>query len=478
MVSTLISGRKMWLKISLFFLILAPTDLAAQHWKYPTELDAKMERILNFKNVNENVTAVPNISKVLLPIELLPTSVEIMLDVLLINSPENLKKAAQTNSILLEKVETFKNKSAEWGYVKTRLMLNKTVLHALQGEYISTLWAFYQTFSQLSGTMDKHPEFPPLHTLASLFNKGLAATREYDSKLKYLLPNPIAVNPELLKHEWSTVDKPLFESFNIIFEKEPQVPAKWTIKPKTQSEKLVYAVYFLNMRFSPKALEILESVEGTMSPIDNFLHGWANLTLGDYNKALSFFEAHLKQPKPVILKRASILGLYYVNVIEEKKLPATSFIEKSEKYAESNAYRDRVAKRELEMEHHPKLLQARLLFDGHKFAEAEKILQSLNDATLKDDFKLEYFYRRGRIRYQLKDYAAALTEFQKCLDPTLPEKSYYKAQAAFDSGEIFKRNKNTEQAQKQYNLSIQYAKNARRGDIESKARNALKELKQ
>ncbi len=469
-------SEKKRLRLFLLLVFFTSTNLSAQHWKYPDAVDEKMEQVLNFMDFGAKFPEKMVITSTATPLDLLPVSVKLMLDAMLINTSESVLEATRINTELLDRVENFKNKSAEWGYVKTRLLLNKTVLHALQGEYFSTLWTFYQTFSLLAETMDKHPGFPPLHTLASLFNKGLAATKEYDTKLTCLLPNPIKVNPELMIGPWSKVEKPLFESFNIIFEEKPELPAKWTITTVTQAEKLVYVVYFLNMRYSPKALELLSVTTNSQSPVDAFLFGWANLTLGKYADAKSRFEEHLESTQSVILKRASILGLYYISIIEGKKVTANTWIEKAEKFPDSKAYRDRVAKRELETMHNPKLLKARLLFDGHLFSEAAEILQSIDLNSLGEEFKLEYYYRRGRICMQQQELREALQFFQKALDPTLPEKSYYKAQSAFDSGEIFKRLKDTENARKQYDLSIQLAKNAMREDIENKARRALKEM--
>lgn len=453
---------------------LKPTA-AAQTWQYPKTLDSKIERVLNLEF---NLTLNPEepINSPITTLDNIPVSLQIMITTLLTGTKERLAWATKENEKLISDLVKTEEKSAIWNYVYIRLLVNKTMLHTMQSEYLSAFWTFYKTHNLLSASIKKHPNLVPLHTLADLFNKGVEISSEYDPMLKLLLPNAIKTDSILLKQNWSVSEKPLFDAFYLFFIKDYD-PLNPCPTPKTKVEQLVYTIYFLNTHNPSKIAEIEKSAQFKHAPIDNFIQGWSSLTTGNYAQARQYLNAHLEEKNTVLYKRSSLLGFYFMDIIENKKPSKSKHQEQLQQLPKSNAWRDRMAEKELTVQHNPQLLKARLLCDGQKYEEALSILTSMNSKTIETDNLLEFHYRKGRILFLQKKYNQALAEYQNALNPTIATKSYYKPQAAFDCGEIYRERKDSTNAVKHYKLSLEQANKANRNDIAVKANAALRAFK-
>ena len=466
---------------SLFVLIVSllllglTTKSYGKVWKYPESLDAKIELVLNLE-YNATFSHNKPISQPSTTLDYLPAGHQILITLLLSGTKESIEWAAQESEKLIANLETTENESAIWNYVYIRLMLNKTVLHAIQREYWTAMWTFIKTYLHLSTAITNHPNFAPYHTLAELFNEGLKTSIEYDSKLKYLLPNPIKTNNYLLEFSWSEIEKPLFESFNVLFYKNEALLKSQTIVPKTKAEQLVYSIYYLNTHNPQKIRELEKSTTFKHAPIDNFIKGWCSLTEGNYNQARQELKAQLNEKNTVLYKQTALLGIYYMDIIEHRNPDKLKFRERIQNLPESNAWRDKMAEKELVIDHNPQLLQARLLCDGQKYSEAFNILNNITLESIKSADLLEFYYRRGKILFFQKEYNKALEEYKKALSPSIETKSYYKAQAALDCGDIFLLQNDRANALKCYKTSIEQAEIANRTDIEVKANRAIRSL--
>lgn len=450
-----------------------PISKAQQRYRYGIELDNRLEAALNFEYFDKPYISNHKLSISNSPLDLLPASVQILTKALYTTSPSETEAAFEANKRLLELIGSFDRRSAEYGYVKTLLLINKTILLIINDEHLSALWALYQAFDLFSDSFDRHPDFPPLQALAKLFNNGLSMFSNYDSLIRYILPAPYTINHDILKTNWSRVEKPLYEALKNVLDNNFDIE-KSLLNPKTQFEKLAYATHSLNKGFPQKTVEIMNKVLPNSSPLDNYILGWANLTLGNYTTAETLFRKHINNRYQTTFKRASLLGLYYINVIECRDISKSTFIAQMAKLPESFTFRDKQAEKELITQHHQSLLKARLLFDAKLYDEALKELKSVNILALQPNFILEYHYRCGRIYFSTHDYDNSLVELQKVLSPSLPSYSYYKAQAALDCGKIYRYKKNYEKARIYLNCAIDLALRAQRKDIEQNAKLELK----
>ena len=461
--------------IAFIILICVPKTAIPQSYKYPKELDLKLEKVLNFDFSNTYYQPSDNLKNINSPLDLLPISNQIILKTLFYTHPEKLRAEYEINTNLLEKIEKLENKSAEWGYVKTRLLINKTIIHFFNEEYFSALWSAYRANSLFSETFYKYPNYPPLHALAAIYNLGIKFVIENNSFLEYFISKPFKTNSNLLKVSWSESEKPILDAiiYDLLSENSKSIT---DINTKTETEKLTYSLYYLNMGLPQKAIEITNCNSLNNSPLDNYIKGWANLTLGNYKLAEQQFNKHIENPENIVFKRASLLGLYYIEIINGSKSSSTIYLNRLSQMPKSNIFRDKIAEREIKTEHHPKLLKARLLFDAKLYSEAKSELNSIDIKKLPPEFKLEYYYRYGRILFQLKDYDNSLEKYQKALEPDKPEKSYYKAQSALDCGRIYIIKGDVKKARIYLNQSILYAKKSNRKDIENEAKSELDKL--
>lgn len=457
-------------------LLGSKSNANAQAWKYPETLDSKIESVLNLE-FNLTLNPEEQIKQPSTTLDNLPVSLQIIITSLLTGTKERLEWATKENDKLIADILKTENKSGQWKYVYIRLLINKTMLHALQQEYLTTIWSFYKTYNLLTETIVLYPNLTPLHTLADLFNKGLTRSIEYDSMLRFLLPNTIKTDSTLLKQNWSTVEKPLFDAFNIFFLKDPEAASSPIPTPKTKTEELVYAIYFLNTHNPSRIAEIRNPTPFKQSPIDNFIKGWSYLTSGNYALARKHLNAQLNEKNTALYKRTSMVGSFYMDIIENQLSNKSNYQKRLQQLPKSIAWRDKMAEKELTLQHNPQLLQARLLCDGQKLKEALTILTTMNSKTITHDNLLEFHYRKGRILFLQKEYSKALVEYQDALNPTIAPKSYYKAQAAFDCGEIFQERKESANAIKYYKSSLEHANKANRNDIAIKANTALRNFK-
>ena len=249
-------------------------------------------------------------------------------------------------------------------------MINKTLIHFFREEYFSALWSAYRANSLFSETYYKYPDYPPLHALASVYNLGVKIVIEKNSFIEYFISKPFKVDSNLIKINWSESEKPIFDAIvnNLLNENSEN---KTEVKVKTETEKLIYAFYYLNSGLSQNAIDISNNNSLINNPLDNYIKGWANLTLGNYRLAEKQFNKHIESPENVVFKRASLLGLYYIEIINGSKSSRTLYLNRLSLMPKSNFFRDKMAEREIKTEHHPKLLKARLLFDAKLYSKAK-----------------------------------------------------------------------------------------------------------
>ncbi|MCP9237434.1 hypothetical protein [Lewinella sp. JB7] len=83
---------------------------------------------------------------------------------------------------------------------------------------------------------------------------------------------------------------------------------------------------------------------------------------------------------------------------------------------------------------HLGLLRARLLFDGGYFTRARVELDGIQFATLNPDEQLEHRYRTGRVLGGLKDFAGALSFYERTITLGRDNPAYYACNAALQAG--------------------------------------------
>lgn len=124
------------------------------------------------------------------------------------------------------------------------------------------------------------------------------------------------------------------------------------------------------------------------------------------------------------------------------------------------------------------LLKARFMNDGGLNREALLLLASkgLNSFT-KDDEKLEYTYRLGRINDDLHNDAEAIKYYQATINAGADRKEYYAARSALQVGEIFERQGKKQQAITYYEKCMAMKDHEYKNSLDQKAKSGIARCK-
>jgi hypothetical protein len=124
------------------------------------------------------------------------------------------------------------------------------------------------------------------------------------------------------------------------------------------------------------------------------------------------------------------------------------------------------------------LLKSRLLFDGGYYAESMKVLEDSRQflSTRNENFKLEFYYRLGRVHHVLRNFSEAMLNYQIVIESGKKSKLYYPANAALKSGEICEISNRKEEAVSFYKLCLSMQPSEYKSGIHQKAKAGLSRL--
>jgi len=459
-------------------MFLFSNNISAISGIYPQNIDLKIKQTLNFENINKPITIPQQIVFQDSPLECIPATLDVLVTAFFKGDIKSIEYAYNENSKMIDCIEKISKPAVTHLYLKSRLYLNKSMLQSIKKDYVSSIWNFYKTFNMVSEIVEKYPDFAPAHTFGRLFNQILKTIEDNDMKISVILPKPISINEKTSNINWSEYDKSLFTAiFNYIkFDTEDNVGVKYTTK--TNIEAITYSIHQISLHNPEKILETVKSISHSSDIVSSYLSGWAYLTIGHYDMAKQLFEKQLQNKKTSIMKKSSLMGLFYIEIITQQSANREKYLKLLSELPDSYAYGDLRAEKEIKLEHHPLLLKARLLCDGKKYEEAFKTMNNIELKSLSENFKLEYYYRLGRIYYLQNMFEKSLMQYQTVFDNSLPSYSYYKAQAAFDCAQISFKKGDLKNAEKYVDKCIKLAKECKRSDIEQKAKRFKKVIRE
>lgn len=124
------------------------------------------------------------------------------------------------------------------------------------------------------------------------------------------------------------------------------------------------------------------------------------------------------------------------------------------------------------------LTKARLLCDGGNYAYADKLFDDINLAQFtKQNDKLEYYYRRGRIYHFMKKTDLAVQFYIKAIEiSSLKDYIYFAPNAALQTGYIYQERKEYDKARFYFKKALSYKSHEYKSNIDHKAKAALREI--
>lgn len=122
----------------------------------------------------------------------------------------------------------------------------------------------------------------------------------------------------------------------------------------------------------------------------------------------------------------------------------------------------------------PKLLQSRILFDGGQYPEALSILNGIEKQTLKyERDKIELYYRKGRIYFELNKYQEAIDAFERCVRINEKNNSYMIPYATYYIGLAQLKLGKTDLAEKTFNKTLSFSNYQYETTLKQKVKIAL-----
>jgi len=181
----------------------------------------------------------------------------------------------------------------------------------------------------------------------------------------------------------------------------------------------------------------------------DYLQGMSYLYNLDYEKSEIFFNRFLKNFKGSNYIKSAYQKLAWIAFLQQKGDEKMSCLEKIKSEGRAFIDEDKVALKEAEKNYmnSPKLLRARLLYDGGYYKKAHLELTSENKLSDYAGFFDEYYYRLARIESKLKYFdAQVISQYQKAFDIGKKSTNYYAPMSALQIGLILEKQNKLNQA--------------------------------
>jgi len=181
----------------------------------------------------------------------------------------------------------------------------------------------------------------------------------------------------------------------------------------------------------------------------DYLQGMSYLYTLDYEKSEMYFNLFIKNFKGNNYIKSAYQKLSWIAFLQEKNVAKASYFKKIKSEGQAFIDEDKVALKEPEKNYlnSPKLLRARLLYDGGYYEKAHLELTSVIKLSNYAGFFDEYYYRLARIESKLKySDAQVISQYQKAFDIGKKSTNYYAPMSALQIGLILEKQNKLNQA--------------------------------
>jgi len=207
----------------------------------------------------------------------------------------------------------------------------------------------------------------------------------------------------------------------------------------------------------------------------NLLYGEAKLCKGDADADV-YIKKFITNFKGKNYIKNAYMRLWWHSIINNKKDLEVKYFEAIKTKGNDIVDEDKYALNTYEKKLFPnaELLKARLFFDGGYYTQALKTLVDLDIEKLNEsNYKVEYFYRLGRIYQKTNITNSAIKSFENTIKfgASLPE--YYAASACYELGKIYETKEDFETALSYFEKSKTFKNHSYRTSLNQKAKAAI-----
>src|SRR6056297_1102143 len=358
-----------------------------------------------------------------------PALISATIEAFLKGTPEKISSASKMIEKILEQHNISK-------YDKLFAYTAKSMLNALEEEYVASLYASLKAYSSLKQHIKKQKCIEPeIVALVKIFN---TAYKDIPSRYWFLLNMAGIDTLSYTKTQPCTnVRYPeLVSTLEIVKQTLKEEETLQTNQNTPAIGHLLAAAYYLKKQSPKLAGQHLKKIDSTGNyPAAQFYYrGLIHLDLGHYETSEWYFNKYLFLQQKGRYIKSTLLRKKWIAVL--KGQPFSNLDRAIENRGTTYTFADRQALKEYRDQYHPGLLEARICFDGGRFRDALQVLNSIDTKNLTQYRLNEYHYRKARAHQLLKQNKKALDEYNQLLK--LPNNGhYYHKKAMLERGKIY-----------------------------------------
>lgn len=422
------------------------------------------------------------------------------INLLLTDNPDAYELLKGNEDLRMEFFADMEEESVMRDFAIAQTELQWGLIHAKYGSYWKSAFRIRSAKKELDRIRNEYPDFVPAKAPAAFLNVVLGQIPENYRTVASLIglkgdyEKGIKELKQLAQAEietpWHQEALVLFYAGTVWMPKTPRVEIYnlYTTCFKHPDSQVLHFIATGGSLKNKQAAQTLKFFNTRIRqrgylalPVYHYWEGIAQLQHLELDKSLKSFATYLEERKSSYFIRDLALKSFYAYWLKGDKIEAEKWFKNIGKFESSASQVDGAATRVFEKglpNFYPELLKSRLLFDGGFLKEAsQEIEQIQKPESLPLEFRIEYYYRKGRILENQSQLLEASGWLMRALE-ICPKRAsyYYGAASCLELGHIYKSLGKYAEAKQWYKRVSEYIGHPHEGSINNDANQALRNL--
>lgn len=482
----------------ILFVLLAHASFAEKVYDYNSLCQQAYKEICVLKI--KNATSLIAKAKLQNPNNLIPIYLESYIDVIELFFNENIEEYKKRKEDINDRINALKRgneNNALYLFCLSNVYLHKSILHVRYGENMSAAWAARKSYSLIKENKEEFKNFAPNDLIYGTL-QAITGTipKSYNWIASILgMRGSLTDGMKLLKTFVNSKDPWakfyniegdfLFNYLSYYIENKKELTIQRIKKSNydlVNNHLLAYmaANLCVNGKQTEWAKQIIQnrnqSVEYLSTPVWDMQMGYAHLHKLELEEAINSFEKYIASFKGNFYIKDIYQKLCWAYYLQGNYATAQSMRNNVLQKGNTNSDADKQALKEAKENHWPNivLLKSRLLNDGGYNEEALALLENKTINSFdKEEEKLEFVYRLGRINDDLNNDSEALKFYKQAIVLGEFRKEYYAARAALQIGNIYENQLNKSEAIKYYNICLNMNDHDYKSSLDQRAKSGI-----